>query len=97
VMQTEINLPYLTADASGPKHLNTKLTRAQLELLVADLLDRLEPLVVHRRSRKRRALDALHGHNTHAHAYPGRFADSTDAHPYTHPNHHIDAYFDLCG
>jgi molecular chaperone DnaK len=41
-METEINLPFITADASGPKHLNLKLTRAKLESLVADLLDRLE-------------------------------------------------------
>ncbi|MCH8866641.1 MAG: molecular chaperone DnaK [Proteobacteria bacterium] len=36
--QTEINLPYITADASGPKHLNIKLTRAKLESLVEDLI-----------------------------------------------------------
>ncbi|MCU7960281.1 MAG: molecular chaperone DnaK [gamma proteobacterium symbiont of Bathyaustriella thionipta] len=42
--QTDINLPYITADASGPKHLNVKLTRAKLESLVDDLVDRtLEP------------------------------------------------------
>jgi molecular chaperone DnaK len=42
--QTEVNLPYVTADASGPKHLNIKLTRAKLESLVDDLVDRsLEP------------------------------------------------------
>ncbi len=38
--QTEVNLPYVTADASGPKHLNIKLTRAKLESLVANLLKR---------------------------------------------------------
>ena len=38
--QTEVNLPYITADASGPKHLNVKLTRAKLESLVEDLLKR---------------------------------------------------------
>ena len=38
--QTDINLPYVTADASGPKHLNVKLTRAKLESLVGDLIDR---------------------------------------------------------
>ncbi|MCF6249675.1 MAG: molecular chaperone DnaK [Methylococcaceae bacterium] len=38
--QTDINLPYVTADASGPKHLNVKLTRAKLESLVSDLIDR---------------------------------------------------------
>ena len=40
VMQTEINLPYITADASGPKHLVTTLTRAKLEQLTSDLIDR---------------------------------------------------------
>lgn len=42
--QTEINLPYITADASGPKHLNIKLTRAKLESLVEDLIAKtIEP------------------------------------------------------
>ncbi len=42
--QTDINLPYITADASGPKHLNMKLTRAKLESLVDDLVERtIEP------------------------------------------------------
>jgi len=42
--QTDINLPYVTADASGPKHLNVKLTRAKLEALVEDLIARsIEP------------------------------------------------------
>ncbi len=39
-MQTEINLPFITADASGPKHLSLTLTRSKLEQLVADLLER---------------------------------------------------------
>jgi molecular chaperone DnaK len=44
-MQTEVNLPFITADASGPKHLTTKLTRAKLESLVDDLIQRtLAPL-----------------------------------------------------
>jgi molecular chaperone DnaK len=38
--QTDINLPYITADASGPKHLNIKLTRAKLEALVEELIER---------------------------------------------------------
>ena len=38
--QTEVNLPYITADANGPKHLNVKLTRAKLESLVEDLVKR---------------------------------------------------------
>ena len=38
--QTEVNLPYITADASGPKHLNIKLTRAKLESLVDELIER---------------------------------------------------------
>ena len=43
--QTEVNLPYITADASGPKHLVVKLTRAKLESLVEDLVQRsLEPV-----------------------------------------------------
>ncbi len=43
-LQTEINLPFITADASGPKHLNMTLTRTQLEELVADLVEAtLEP------------------------------------------------------
>jgi molecular chaperone DnaK len=42
-METDVNLPFITADASGPKHLNIKLTRAKLEALVGDLLDKLEP------------------------------------------------------
>jgi len=41
-LETEINLPFITADASGPKHMSVKLTRARLETLVGDLLDRLE-------------------------------------------------------
>ena len=45
--QTDVNLPYITADASGPKHLNVKLTRAKLESLVEDLVQRsLEPCKV---------------------------------------------------
>ena len=45
--QTEINLPYITADASGPKHLNIKVTRAKLESLVEDLIERtIEPCKV---------------------------------------------------
>ncbi len=38
--QTDVNLPYITADASGPKHMNIKLTRAKLESLVSDLVER---------------------------------------------------------
>ncbi len=42
--QTEINLPFVTADASGPKHLTMKISRAKLEMLVGDLIDRtVEP------------------------------------------------------
>ena len=42
--QTEVNLPYITADSSGPKHLNAKITRAKLESLVEDLIERtMEP------------------------------------------------------
>ena len=43
-VQTDVNLPFITADASGPKHLNVKLTRAKLESLVEDLITRtIEP------------------------------------------------------
>ncbi|HET8902562.1 MAG TPA: molecular chaperone DnaK [Saccharospirillum sp.] len=43
--QTDVNLPYITADASGPKHLNVKVTRAKLESLVEELVERsLEPV-----------------------------------------------------
>ncbi len=46
-LQTEINLPFLTADASGPKHLNVKLTRAKFESLVDDLIKKtIEPCKV---------------------------------------------------
>src|SRR5260370_1844109 len=42
VTETDINLPFITADQSGPKHLNIKLSRAKLEALCADLLDQLD-------------------------------------------------------
>jgi molecular chaperone DnaK len=41
-METDVNLPFITADASGPKHLNIKLTRSKLEKLVGDLIDQVE-------------------------------------------------------
>ena len=41
-METDVNLPFITADATGPKHLKIKITRARLEALVDDLLDKLE-------------------------------------------------------
>jgi molecular chaperone DnaK len=41
-LETEVNLPFITADAAGPKHLLIKLTRAKLESLVADLVDKME-------------------------------------------------------
>ncbi len=45
--QTDINLPYITADATGPKHLNIKMTRAKLESMVSDLIERtIEPCKV---------------------------------------------------
>src|SRR5208283_593170 len=44
VLETEINLPFLTADASGPRHMNVKLTRARFQEMVADILERsIEP------------------------------------------------------
>ena len=45
--ETDINLPFITADQSGPKHLNMKLTRSKLEALCADLLDKLDGAVRH--------------------------------------------------
>lgn len=42
-METEINLPFVTADASGPKHLNMKLSRSKMESLVEDLVERVVP------------------------------------------------------
>ena len=41
-LETDVNLPFITADASGPKHLNIKISRAKLESLVGDLLDKVE-------------------------------------------------------
>ena len=41
-METDVNLPFITADASGPKHLSLRITRAKLESLVEDLLDKME-------------------------------------------------------
>ncbi len=41
-METDVNLPFITADASGPKHLNIRITRAKLEALISDLLSKLE-------------------------------------------------------
>ena len=46
--ETEVNLPFITADASGPKHLNVKITRAKFEQLVEDLAERcVEPAGMH--------------------------------------------------
>jgi molecular chaperone DnaK len=42
-LETDINLPFITADASGPKHMNLKLTRAKLETLVEDLIEKVVP------------------------------------------------------
>ncbi len=41
-LETDVNLPFITADSSGPKHMNIRITRAKLESLVSDLLDKLE-------------------------------------------------------
>jgi len=41
-LETDVNLPFITADSSGPKHLNIKVTRAKLESIISDLMDRLE-------------------------------------------------------
>jgi len=45
-LETDVNLPFITADQNGPKHLNIRLTRAKLEQLVADLIERCRPPVV---------------------------------------------------
>jgi molecular chaperone DnaK len=42
-METDVNLPFITADASGPKHMNIKMTRAKLEALVEDLIEKMVP------------------------------------------------------
>ena len=56
--QTEVNLPYITADASGPKHLNIKLTRAKLESLVEDLIAKtVEPCRIALKDAKLRSAD----------------------------------------
>ncbi|MEY2867575.1 MAG: molecular chaperone DnaK, partial [Pseudomonadota bacterium] len=56
--QTDINLPYVTADASGPKHLNIKLTRAKLEALVDDLVKKtIEPCRIALKDANLRAAD----------------------------------------
>ncbi|MFA6409510.1 MAG: molecular chaperone DnaK [Gammaproteobacteria bacterium] len=56
--QTDINLPYITADASGPKHLNIRLTRAKLESLVEDLVTKtLEPCRIALKDAKLKASD----------------------------------------
>ena len=52
--QTDVNLPYITADASGPKHLNIKLTRAKLESLVDELIAAHDRALPHRRQGRRR-------------------------------------------
>ena len=69
VVETEVNLPFITADASGPKHLQLKLTRSKLEQLVEDIIDQLGRAVQagaegrgprgegHRRGRSRRRPD----------------------------------------
>ena len=50
-METEINLPFITADQNGPKHLNLKLTRAKLEQLIEAIIEQVEPAPAGRRSR----------------------------------------------
>ena len=69
--QTDINLPYITADASGPKHLNIKLTRAKLESLVEDLVQKTIAPCQHRAQgrRPRRVNDIARGD-------PGRRPDA---------------------
>ncbi len=68
--QTEINLPYITADASGPKHLNMKITRAKLEALVEELIDAHDRAVPHRDQGRRRE------GQRHRRRHPGRRHDA---------------------
>ena len=57
-LETDINLPFITADASGPKHLNVKLTRSKLEQLTADLIENtIEPCLKALRDAKLKAED----------------------------------------
>ena len=57
-LETDINLPFITADASGPKHLNVKLTRSKLEQLTADLVEKtIEPCLKALRDAKLKAED----------------------------------------
>ena len=71
-METEINLPFITADASGPKHLVKKLTRGKLEEMVEDIIQRsVEPVqAVHERCGRGRQQDqrSRAGRRTDAHA-----------------------------
>ena len=68
--QTDINLPYITADQSGPKHLSIKLTRAKFESLVDDLIERTDRAVPDRdQGRRRQAL-------RHRRRHPGRRHDA---------------------
>ena len=68
--QTEINLPYITADAAGPKHLNMKLTRAKLESLVEDLVKKtMEPCRIALK-------DAGFDHEGRERGHPGRRPDA---------------------
>ena len=61
-VETEVNLPFITADASGPKHLTLKLTRAKLESLVDDILQKLRgPLQAGAQGRRRRRLEDRRG------------------------------------
>ena len=77
-LETEINLPFVTADASGPKHLALKLTRAKLEQLVEDLLEQsMGPVRAVPEGRRRRAQGHRRGgpgrrHDPHAED-PGRW------------------------
>ena len=57
-METDINLPFITADACGPKHMNIKLTRAKLEALVEDLIDKVEPTLPNGPERRRSDADS---------------------------------------
>ena len=91
--ETQINLPFITADASGPKHLDTRLTRAKLAELTSDLLDRVvAPVRAGDRRRQRqgrqgdRARRARRRHDAHARrAGEGQGADRQGAPPRRQP------------
>jgi molecular chaperone DnaK len=84
--QTDVNLPYITADATGPKHLNVKITSAKFESLVEDLIQRsIEPCRVAMRDAGVTAADIdevilVGGHDTYAHVYKKKLKNYLERH-----------------